>query len=328
MVAAAPVQAVTVNSRSGIGLVERAILEALDALNGQPGQDPAPSNRVLAAVEERIGLAPGYAYDVLLDLARPWTVPVRLARVGGNLGSRGNDPAANPRYTGAQLSPPGKIALAAERSELAPVPIGLINGNTYRDGSRPPFRPSGVIEAVRRVLRHPDISADDLTAIVGPPDFLTGCTATGDFAALAAGQPVMLQLRAQVSIGEDRRSVIVQNLPPNANPDEVVLSLARRASEPDWAARHPGLNRATRLPLAGVRDLPTHSSDRFVCTPEPGTEPGLLAEQLLDIYGISTAVRVALPGPLPDLIKNWARSYPGEELLTSLAALEKAIASQ
>jgi DNA gyrase subunit A len=125
--------------RSGVGLVECAILEALDSLGAQPRRHRR-SARVLDVVEERIGLAPGYGYEVLLDLARPWTMPLLLVDGQGNFGTRGNDPAANYRYTEAGLSRAGQVVLAAERGELAPVPVGLINGNVYREGLRPPFR--------------------------------------------------------------------------------------------------------------------------------------------------------------------------------------------
>jgi hypothetical protein len=53
--------------RSGVGLVECAILEALDSLGVQVGRRWPRNARVLAVVEDRIGLAPGYAYEVLLD---------------------------------------------------------------------------------------------------------------------------------------------------------------------------------------------------------------------------------------------------------------------
>jgi hypothetical protein len=101
-------------------------------------------------------------------------------------GSRGNDPPASPYYTEVRLSPAGQIALAAERGQIAPVPIGLINGNTHRQGTRPPFRPAAVIGTLRQVLAWPRLPARQITAIMGPPDFITGCTVTGDLAALAA----------------------------------------------------------------------------------------------------------------------------------------------
>lgn len=171
-----------VGERSGIGLVECAILEALGSLGAEPGwgrNSVGPKHlttpgyrrnvRVLAAVEDRIGLAPGYAYEVLLDLARPWTMPLSLVDGCGNLGSRGNDPAANYRYTESRLSPAGQVALAAERGDLAPVPAGLINGNVYREGTRPPFRPQAIIEALRQVIQRPRITSDDLIGIMGRP---------------------------------------------------------------------------------------------------------------------------------------------------------------
>jgi DNA gyrase/topoisomerase IV subunit A len=65
---------------------------------------------VLAAVEDRIGLAPGYAYEVLLDLARPWTMPVSLVSgCGIGIGSRSGS-APNFRYTESRLSPAGQVA--------------------------------------------------------------------------------------------------------------------------------------------------------------------------------------------------------------------------
>src|ERR1700736_4072463 len=180
--------------RSGVGLVECAILEALDSLGAQPGRRHRGNVRVLAAVEDRVGLAPGYAYEVLLDLARPWTMPLSLIHGQGNFGSRGNDPAANPPYTVSRLSPAGQVALAAERGDLAPVPIGFINGNVYRNGTKPPFRPQAVIKALRQVIQRPRVTSKDLIGIVGPPYFLNGCTVTGDFAALAEGRPTVLRL--------------------------------------------------------------------------------------------------------------------------------------
>lgn len=312
--------------RSGIGLVECAILEALDSLGARPGRGYRVNSRVLAAVEDRIGLAPGYAYEVILDLARPWMMPVTLVRGQGNYGGRGDDPAANPPYTESRLSHAGQVALAAERGHLAPVPIGLINGNTYRYGTRPPFRPEAIIEALRQVIRQPRTPGKDLAGIIGPPCFLNGCTVTGDFAALAAGRPTTLRLEARVSISGDRSSVLIENLPPNANPDETARSLASRAGRREWAADYPALHRRARLPVKDIRDESTDArGDLIVCVPEPGTTPEQLRDQLMNVYGVYTTVPVALPRPLPAMIRNWAKAHAAEGLLTSLTTLEDAI---
>ena len=75
-------------------------------------------------MEQRIGLAPGYAYEVLVDLVRPWTVPVRLVHGLGNYGEFALDePASHFRHTESRLSRAGEVVLAAERGDLAPVPV-------------------------------------------------------------------------------------------------------------------------------------------------------------------------------------------------------------
>jgi hypothetical protein len=149
------------SERTGLGVVEIALLEALETTRF------LRCDKALAVVEERVGLAPGYAYEVLVDLARPWTMPVHLVQGQGNFGSRGNDPPANFRYTEARITPAGRAALASERGEMAPLPIAIINGNTYREGLRPPFRPHAIIEAVREVIRRPGVTDAELTAMAG-----------------------------------------------------------------------------------------------------------------------------------------------------------------
>lgn len=314
--------------RSGVGLVECTILEALDSLGAQPRRHRR-SAKVLEVVEERIGLAAGYAYEVLLDLARPWTMPLLLVDGEGNFGTRGNDPASNYRYTEAGLSRAGEVVIAAERGDLAPVPVGLINGNVYREGLRPPFRPLAIIEALREVIRRPRVTGQDLATIVGPPCFLNGCTVTGDFAAMAAGRPTTLRLEARITLSDDHRHVLIENFPPNANPDEVAHTLANRARMRAWAAEHPGLYGRTHLPLAELRDESSRRrGDLLVCVPSPGTTAEQLRDQLMDVYGVYTTARVDLPRPLPTMLRNWVKAHADEDLLTSLAALEDAVRSQ
>jgi hypothetical protein len=315
--------------RTGVGLVECAILEALDSVGARPGRGYGMSTKVLAAVEDRIGLAPGYTYQVLVDLARPWMMPVHLVRWQGHYGGRGDYPAAEPRYTGARLSRAGQVALAAERGQLAPVPIGLINGSTYRNGTRPPFRPDAIIEALRQIIRRPRTPGKDLTGIIGPPYFLNGCTVTGDFGALAAGRPVTLRLHARVTISTGHGSVRIENFPPNANPDQTARGLAALAGRHPWTNVHPDLHQHAPLPLKDIRDESTDArGDLIVCVPEPPTTPEQLRDQITDVPGVYTTVPAALPRPLPVMIRNWAKAHAAEDLLTSLAALEDTIRTQ
>ena len=49
---------------------------------------------------------------------------------------------------------------------------------------------------------------------------------------------------------------------------------------------------------------------------------------LLDVPGVSTTLPVALPRPLPILIRQWAQASAGEDVPASLAALEDALPGQ
>ena len=49
---------------------------------------------------------------------------------------------------------------------------------------------------------------------------------------------------------------------------------------------------------------------------------------LLDVTGVRTTMPVALPRPLPALIRHWVEINASEDLLASLAAFEHAITSQ
>ena len=143
-------------------------------------------------------------------------------------------------YTEARLSPVGQVALAAERGQIVPVPIGLINGNTHRQATRPPFRPAAVIDAIRQVLLRPRLTARQITALVGPPDFITGCTVTGDLAALAAGQRTELGLQARVTVTDAAHAsarVTKAAIPGRTPPSAFLRTPAGRSSSSTTSRR-------------------------------------------------------------------------------------------
>jgi hypothetical protein len=189
------------------------------------------------------------------------------------------------------------------------------------------------------------VTGAELVEIVGMPDFLTGCTVIGDRAALAAGLPLVLRLQAQVSVirdfaalaagypagswpqahagvTEEQRGVLVEHVPPNASRPAVMKEILNAAN-----GRSGYSGGDARLPLQNIADISLSGDDRFICIPEPGVAPELLRDLLLDFAGVTTAMPVELPGPLPDLITGWVRAYQDEDLLASLASLESAIAT-
>jgi hypothetical protein len=311
--------------RSGTGLVELAVLEAVDTLVAGRPRAFIRSAKVLALLEENIGLGPRYGYGILVDLARPWTIPVRLISPQGNFGDR-IFPAAGAGYTECRVTHAGQVVLGAEAHRLAPVPVGLINGTTYRGGIRPPLEPFRVITALRRLMEEPGLPDGELVSIVGPPDFVTGCAVTGDLAALARGRPTPLRLTAQMTL-TDEHHLIVDSLPPSDVADRVIQTIADRASRRQWADSFPSLGRDTTLPVAEVRDVSTwHDHEvRMALVLQPDADPDTVKERLAGIEGVVTELRAAFPAPLARLLRSWVDSYRGEDIAASLTELETAI---
>jgi hypothetical protein len=99
---------------------------------------------------------------------------------------------AHPEYSGCLgLSRVGQLVLAAETRQLAPVPVGLINGTTYRGGTQPSLEPRRVLAALRQLLEDPQARDQEVINIVGAPYSVTGCTVTGDIAAPGCIPPVV-----------------------------------------------------------------------------------------------------------------------------------------
>lgn len=177
--------------RSGSGPIDLAVLQATDTRRSNlPGRYVACA-QVLPRIEERTGLGPRYAYDVLLDLARPWVIAVPTITTHGGTDDR-DSPAYAPRHVECRASRAGHAILDAEAGRTAPVPAGLINGTAYRGGTQPSLEPSRVIAALRHLLDHPRAADSDILDIAGAPFSVTGAAVTGDLDALAAGHEIML----------------------------------------------------------------------------------------------------------------------------------------
>jgi hypothetical protein len=184
------------------------------------------------------------------------------------------------------------------------------------------------------------------------PDFITGCTVTGDLAALAAGQRTELGLHARVTVTDaaqvaarvtkaavpghgppgytrdaNRPVIILENFPPYVSTDDTVASIAERAGEHPWKTRHPELGAVTGLPIKDIRDLTARGDYWFACLPASGTPPDVVRDQLLKVYGVTIYVSVGLPRPLPSMIRTWTRTHQHEDLHASLTSLKNALAS-
>jgi hypothetical protein len=144
---------------------------------------------VLDRVEERCGLGSRYALPLLADLVAVWVRHLPLLEGEGNWAQIDGDPPADARYTKLALSAVGKLALAAERGQVGPVPLGIIEGGLYRGGPVPPFDPAEILEELM-----------DEMGRYCMPSMPTG-TVSGDIDRLLRGKQVRLQLGARIRGG-------------------------------------------------------------------------------------------------------------------------------
>ena len=209
------------SDRTGLGLLDVAILDALACVEAGPGRPYVKTQRVLDVLYDSTGIGPRIAYEPLCSMARPWVLHLLLVDFHGNVGSPDFEP-ASPQYTEARLGPLGLAALDAERDVRSPIPIGLVNGDLHVGGARPPFDPSRVVAALRAVTA--DATDRDLVDLVGAPSFPTGCDVEIDLDAFVAGQEANLTTTAHLLVEGDR--FVVTALPPDASASELARSIA------------------------------------------------------------------------------------------------------
>ena len=252
--------------RGGVGLVELADLETLEALTGRRPRAYVTSAEAVSGIEARIGLRPRYGYEVLTDLIQPWITPIRLVAGQGNFGDRDCHDRAEPEDTRCRPSHVGQLVLDDEAHRLASVPAGLINGTVYGGGTRPPLEPFRVLAALRRLLEDRLVADAELLRIVGPPDPVTGCELTGNLDALAKGRRAAIRQTGRITITgvpvlgpdavvpPDRRGwtgseissrpprlahLIIESLPARTSALDVDKAITKQAESHGWYGSGP-----------------------------------------------------------------------------------------
>lgn len=294
--------------RTGLGVLETAVLAAVAELGGRPEAGYRKSTRVLQLLEREHGFGPRYAYPLLADLVAPWRLHLPLLEGNGNWGSQGSDPPADARYTQLRLSAVGALALAAERGEIGPVPLGLVEGSLYRGGPVPPFDPQRVVAALQE-------SGTD----AGPPALPTGGTVEGDLQALSGGRKARLQLGSIVE-REDGQLVITR-VPLGVSVDRVSETLQRRRDADRWSRRRPVEEfPATGEPGAAGPEVVRFGfiAERADAQPSDGWEddgdparPSTGVVDVCDVSNMRTGIRIVCrlaDGADVDAAEWWVRS--------------------
>jgi len=312
------------------------------------------SAKALAQIERRIGLGPRHSYQILLDLARPWVVPVPLIRLIGAVYDR-DFPASPPEETDCRLTHAGRAALSAEAGQLGPVPLGIINGTLWRGGTQPPLEPYRVLRLLRSLAASPRLSDREILDAIGGPYSAAGCDVTGDLDALAAGQRITLRETGRITItgaavppAETRTPeidndlsrvvavsgprqpelahVVIESLPATADLADTCREISSRLSQPkrDDPTRERSSERGrpiSDLWLESTIFEPVHIAIRL----SPGYEPAAVRQQLAEIEGVYVETSVAFSAPLPRILRTWIRSHHAEDVTASLTELETAI---
>jgi len=291
--------------RTGLGLVETALLDVV------AGAGRRRSDRVLGALEREHGIGPRYGYEVLTDLVVPWRLHLPLLEGRGNLGSQYGDPPADATYTEVQLSAVGALAVAAERAEVGPVPLGLIEGSLYRGGEVPPFGPARVIAALQTGAR-----------AAGPPSLPAGGVVAGPVEALLAGRKARLQLGCDIV--REPGQLVLTHVPLGVDIARVTQSIVSRIRwrEPTYRDYLPEADRLP-LPATPVRDLRDETSMRtgirVVCTLAPGADPDEAEDWLRQAWPVTIEIDCRLPAPMSRRLRTWDRGDGSG--LAALAAL-------
>jgi hypothetical protein len=342
------------SDRSGVGLVDLAVLEMLEALTAGRPRAYVTSADAVAGIEERIGLRPRYGYEVLADLIRPWLMPIRLVAGWGNFGDRDFPDPAEPEDTRCRPSHAGQLVLDAEAHRLAPVPVGLINGTAYGGGTRPPLEPFRVLAALRRLLDDRRVADAEVLRIVGPPHPVTGCDLTGDLDALIEGRRAVIRQTGRITISgvadpepaadaavpPGRRGwtgyevssrpsrpvhLIIESLPARTSPLDAYQAITKQAESHGWIGSGPERVERPALPVAEIDDQSRRNQIRIGLVLKPGSDPAAVRDRLAAVDGITAEATWAFAVPLASMLRSWVDRYRGEDIAASLNLLREVI---
>ncbi|MDR1833562.1 MAG: DNA topoisomerase IV, partial [Propionibacteriaceae bacterium] len=184
------------DARDGMKPVQRRILYTADQMNLRPDGPHVKSARVVGQVMGALHPHGESAiYDALVRLAQPFSLRVPLMDGHGNFGSPDAGPAAM-RYTECRMAP-AALAMTAELDQdtvdwrpnydgkedeptvlPAAIPALLVNGATGiavgMATNIPPHNLVEVVQALKLLLRNPDVGLDELMLHIPGPDLPTG----------------------------------------------------------------------------------------------------------------------------------------------------------
>ncbi len=240
--------------RDGLKPSQRRILVAMNDLNLGPGSKRVKCAKISGDTSGNYHPhGESVIYPTLVRMAQEWNMRRLLIDKQGNFGSIAGLPPAAMRYTEARLSPVAAAMLDdikldtvdyiptydEARTEPTVLPSKfpnlLVNGSggiaVGMATSIPPHNPTEICDALIALVDNPNLTNEDLFAIVPGPDFPTGgiiCGRAGIWRGYRTGRSTIL-LRARCQIEEKkgtRARIVVSEIPYQQTRDGVVKKIA------------------------------------------------------------------------------------------------------
>ena len=240
--------------RDGLKPSQRRILVAMNDLNLGPG---AKFRKCAKICGDTTGNYHPHGeqvvYPTLVRLAQDWSLRYTLVKGQGNFGSIDGDPPAAMRYTEAKMTHasaemmedlkqdtvdyvPNYDETRLEPSVLpAKFPNILCNGGSGiavgMATSIPPHNVNEVCDGIIRIIDNPDVTIDELLAIIKGPDFPTGaliCGARGIVDGYKTGRGI-ITVRAKYhteTAKNNKQSIVVTEIPYQLNRDRIIERIA------------------------------------------------------------------------------------------------------
>lgn len=238
--------------RDGLKPVHRRILYAMNDMGLTHDKSYKKSARVVGEVLGKYHPHGDQAvYDALVRMAQDFSLRYTLIDGQGNFGSIDGDSAAAMRYTETRMSKIAKLMLEDIEKDTvewtdnfdgtlkepvmlpAKLPNLLVNGASGiavgMATNMPPHNLNEVIDGAIAVIDNPEITVPDLMSIIQGPDFPTGGIIYGKAGILSAYNEGkgLVRVRAKTHIeGEDRKKIIVTELPYQVNKSNLLINIA------------------------------------------------------------------------------------------------------
>ncbi len=245
--------------RDGLKPVHRRILYGMNELGLDWNKKYVKSARVVGEVMGKYHPHGDLAiYDALVRMAQDWSLRVPLIDGQGNFGSIDGDSPAAMRYTESRLAKIAQYLLddldketvdfqdnydgAESEPTVLPAkfPNLLVNGAggiaVGMATNIPPHNLGEVIDGTLALMDNPEITIDDLCAIIPGPDFPTGALMLGRGGAMAAHHKgrgsIIMRSKAHVEeLRKDREAIIITEIPYQVNKRDLIEKIAAKVNE-------------------------------------------------------------------------------------------------